>query len=217
MYPDVVTWNPLAGECLHKCSYCSTNSLMRFPIIKEKYTGEIRLDYKTLNKNLGKGKIIFVAAQNDLFANGVPFGFVCAILGQCYRYDNTYLFQTKNPRQFIEFSDLFPTETILCTTIETNREYIQMGNAPHPFDRAKAMRLLWKHEIQVTIEPIMSFDLNQLVTLIKMCNPCIVNIGADSKRNNLPEPSKEELLALINELEIFTMVAKKKNLNRLLK
>jgi hypothetical protein len=44
MYDWCVPWNPLAGECPHKCVYCSTKSLMFRPACKKKYSGELRLD-----------------------------------------------------------------------------------------------------------------------------------------------------------------------------
>ena len=60
-------------------------------------------------------------------------------------------------------------------------------------------------------------DLDEFAELIYYTTPNQVNIGADSKRNNLPEPSKEKVLALIAELEKFTVVKQKSNLARLLK
>ena len=44
----------------------------------------------------------------------------------------------------------------------------------------------------------------------------IIEDGADSnnKRNNLPEPSKQKVEALIKELEKFTKVNQKSNLKR---
>jgi hypothetical protein len=63
----------------------------------------------------------------------------------------------------------------------------------------------------------MDFDLREMVELIKECNPVQVNIGADSGNNNLPEPGKEKLLELIKELKKFTTIAKKTNLERLLR
>jgi DNA repair photolyase len=216
MYEGVVTWNPLAGECPHKCSYCSTHSLMRYPVIKAKYSGELRLDYKALNKNLGSGKIIFVCAQNDLFQHYIPEHWIHEVFNQCKKFNNTYLFQTKNPERFIPVIKEFPTKTILCTTIETNRIYPQMGNTPRPDQRSYAMNCISEFPKQVTIEPIFDFDLDELVLLIKMANPDQVNIGADSKNNHLPEPSKEKLLALIDELQKFTTIARKTNLARLL-
>jgi hypothetical protein len=62
----------------------------------------------------------------------------------------------------------------------------------------------------------MDFDLEEMVELIKRCNPVQVNIGADSGNNHLPEPSMEKLLALIDELQKFTTIARKSNLGRLL-
>ena len=94
-----------------------------------------------------------------------------------------------------------------------------MNNFPSPQDRA--LTLSWVHSIKkyITIEPIMDFDLLEFVEMIKTCNPIQVNIGADSshKRNRLPEPPKEKILELIDELEQFTTVVQKKNLTRLLK
>lgn len=71
-------------------------------------------------------------------------------------------------------------------------------------------------ETFVTIEPILDFNLNAMVDLLKQCNPEQVNIGADSGRNNLPEPSREKVLQLVSELQKFTVIHNKSNLQRLL-
>jgi hypothetical protein len=90
-----------------------------------------------------------------------------------------------------------------------------MGNTPTPQDRA-----YWLGEMPfnryLTIEPIMDFDLIELVTLVSIINPKQVNIGADSGNNNLPEPSTDKILALIDELKKFTVIDQKRNLSRLL-
>jgi protein gp37 len=217
MYPGFKTWNPLGGKCSHDCSYCSTNSLRRYPVIKEKYSGEVRL-YSDLFKLPKKSKTIFVVAQNDLFANNVPTEYVMRILKECRINDqHTYFFQTKNPDRFTSFLFDFPKGSILCTTIETNRHYPQMGFAPSTSDRAEAMHKITGFEKHVTIEPLFDFDLEEMVTLIKICHPAKVNIGADSKNNHLPEPSKDKLLALIDELKKFTVIDRKTNLERLLR
>ena len=209
------TWNPLAGKCEHNCSYCSTNRF-HYPVLKDKYSGSIRICEKTLKDNLGEFNCIFVAAQNDLFASNVPDDMINRILDRCKEFTNDYLFQTKNPGRILFFN--LP-ESKICTTIESNFHYWQMGNSPSPYQRAKYMEILAERgfETYVTIEPIMDFNLPNMVDLIKMCAPYQVNIGADSGKNNLPEPTKENILALIEELEKFTKVVKKSNLTRLLK
>jgi protein gp37 len=218
MYPGFDTWNPLAGECPHKCTYCSTNNWKkRMPVIREKYSGPLRLDEKQLSKNLGNGKTYFVCAQNDLFAKKVPDEFIEKVMDACEQYDNTYLFQTKNPKRFNEIpASWFPVNTILCTTIETNRYYPQMGKTPDVFNRAFEMSKIVGFTKYVTIEPIMDFDLEDMVDLIRLCGADKINIGADSKGNHLPEPSKEKLLALIDELKKFTVIDEKRNLGRIL-
>lgn len=215
MYEFAVTWNPLGGECQHKCAYCSTNNLRkRFKHLDEKYSGKPMLYYPKLPKS---DKLIFVCAQNDLFVPNVPSIYIESILQACS--ERMALIQTKNPKRVLDFLDYLSGNAIVCTTIETNRIYPQMGNTPSPQMRAYAMRDLSDEKVttQVTIEPIMDFDLEELVLLVKMCNPVQVNIGADSKRNNLPEPRKEKVIRLISELEKFTVVHQKKNLKRLLK
>ena len=217
MYEWAKTWNPLGGECPHKCLYCSTNSLKkRYEAVKNKYSGPLKLHF---NYPLLTDKILFVCAQNDLFAKEVPSAWIINILQRCKAKDNTYLFQTKNPARIKQFATLFPEKSIICTTIETNRWYKQMGMAPVTGERAMAMNehYLAGFKTQVTIEPIMDFDLRELVSLIEYCHPASVNIGADSKHNDLPEPSKEKILALIEELKKFTIIDQKRNLNRLLR
>jgi hypothetical protein len=90
-----------------------------------------------------------------------------------------------------------------------------MGNSPTPYERAWAMRN-WCINKYVTIEPIIDFDLEEMVELIRWCNPVQVNIGSDSGHNNLPEPSRTKLLALIEELKKFTTIHRKSNLGRML-
>lgn len=216
------TWNPLAGECPHRCSYCSTNKLMRYPGIKNKYSGEPRIDEKQMKTNLGKGNFIFVCAQSDLFAEGVPSGIIWQILDYCDEFDNQYLFQTKNPESIANYAEhpVISEKSVICTTIETNRHYPHiMRDSPTPLNRALAMNYL-SNDIGLksflTIEPVMDFDLDDFTEYIKNFNPVQVNIGADSGNNNLPEPSKEKIQELIERLKAFTKVELKTNLKRIM-
>ena len=128
------------------------------------------------------------------------------------------MFQTKNPNRVKEYKKLLPKSSIITTTIESNRFYPEiMHEAPTPKDRADAMNYLSKYlKTFVTIEPIMDFDLGEFVKILKKCNPSQINIGADTGRNNLPEPSKEKVKQLIDEINGFTTIHNKNNLKRML-
>ena len=65
-------------------------------------------------------------------------------------------------------------------------------------------------------EPIFDFDLDELVKLVVTANPEWINIGADSKKHNLPEPSKEKIKKLITTLQLKTDVKLKDNLKRIM-
>ena len=211
------TWNPLAGECPHKCSYCSTKSF-HWPSLKEKYSGELRLDEKAMKKSLGRGNTWFVCAQNDLFAADVSQEIIHWVLRRCREYpENTYVFQTKNPERMFYVGKLrWPENNIVGCTIETNREYVGLSDAPSMLERAQWMTRIQGRKF-ITIEPILDFDVDALAYWIKDINPEFVNIGADSKRHNLPEPSADKVNALIAEIKNAGIeIRQKHNLARLL-
>ena len=73
-----------------------------------------------------------------------------------------------------------------------------------------------KHK-HITIEPIMKFQLSLFVAAIELIKPEQINIGADSGKNNLPEPTSEEVHQLIDTLKNRGFnVYIKNNLKRLL-
>jgi len=240
MYPDHYTTNPLAYGCHragHKCSYCSTHSFTnRYENLKEKYSEHVILVETVLTGNTGSGKTIFVCNMTDMFAKDVPAEYIEKILRECRKYpDNTYLFQTKNPKRFLEFLEYYPEHSVLGTTIETNREDTieALTEAPSIISRVHAMcelrQVLWDSdkdwESFVTIEPILDFDIMEFEDIIKNIAPDFVNIGADSKvykfpgvYNNLvlPEPDGKKLKQFIRRLKNITEIREKSNLDRLL-
>lgn len=194
------TWNPIKGKCIHNCSYCY---MKRFP------QPELHLDEKELKADLGKGNKIFVGSSTDMFAENVPDEWIQKVLIYCETYNNTYYFQSKNVERIHSFKDLFPEKVILGTTIETNRFTLLAKYSQAPMFRASPILNF------VTIEPIMKFDLEDFVKIIKQIRPDFVNIGADSKNHHLPEPTWDEVMELKKELEKFTKVNLKDNLKRL--
>ena len=229
MYKGVVTWNPLGGECIHKCSYCYME-VMRKRYGQPKWCGEPRIDEKTLKTFRAKpGSTVFVQSINDLFAENVPEELIKRIVAKTheysYKYGCRFLFQSRNTPKMagwvqepIQIQNL-PRGSLIGTTIETDNPELAQGPTP-PEQRT----LIFPNSSVglyrfITIEPIMRFNLQKFLRIILSAYPQRVNIGANSKGAlKLPEPTAEEVLALIRELESRGIeVIQKSNLARILK
>lgn len=224
MYKFVTgTWNPISGKCPHRCPYC-------YMIKPDGELPPIHLREKELNGEFGENDFIFIGSGTDMFAEQVPSEWIRRVLDFCVSASNTlfnanqtkFLLQSKNPARILEFTDhsLFMNgQVVACTTIETNRHYPDfMGKAPLPQKRAEAMNLISSRGITtyVTVEPIMDFDLEEMLALIKMCNPEQVNIGKNSvKYITLPNPTLGKTVELVKELLKFTKVEIKENSGKL--
>lgn len=161
----------------------------------------------------------------------MPFEWINKVLDFCVDVTSNqkenertrFLLQTKNPARILEFINhplLKNGQVVVCTTLETNRHYPDiMNNAPLIKDRATAMAKIAEHRIltYVTVEPIMDFDLDEFVELIKMCKPEQVNIGKNSKEYIavLPNPTIGKTVELVKELMNFTKVEIKQNSGKL--
>ena len=207
MYPWVThTWNVIKGKCLHDCSYC---------YMKAYPQPELYFDTKELKTNLGSSNFIFVGSSCDMWADSIDAFWLDSIMKHCKDYPNKYLFQTKNPMRFTGYNYPHPLNVVYGTTIESNRHYPDISKAPTPRERLEAMLLLNLPKM-VSIEPIMDFDLDELIAWISRLKPEFISIGADSRRHNLPEPSATKIQYLIEELREITQVKIKANLGRLL-
>lgn len=201
------TWNPIHGRCPHACPYC---------YMRNKPVGDLRFDEHYLNDKLGEDRTIFIGSSCDMFALAVPSEWIHAVLKECRRHKNRYLFQTKNTERFAEFVGLFPKDTVFGTTLETNRSVTEA--APEQWRRAVFINMpqLAESAKMVSIEPIMDFDLGIFTSWLKHMKPNFVSIGADSQRSGLQEPPALKVQSLIVELNKFTEVKLKKNLRRLI-
>lgn len=210
MYSFVThTWNTVKGACPHGCEYCY--------MTKWGPQKPVRFDESELKTDLGEGNFIFVGSSCDMWADKIPAGWINTTLEHCAKYDNRYLFQSKDPNRFFGFRFNIPANSTVGTTIESNRLFIEMGHTPPPGNRAASLgEMSLEYETMVTIEPIMDFDLEYLVHLISDCRPKWVNIGANTHATvSVPEPPKGKVIELIAELEKFTEVKIKSNLKRI--
>lgn len=225
------TWTPLAGECPHRCSYCYVREMAkRFPSVRQKYSGALRLEPEEKWPKLGKGKRWFVGHMNDLWADAVDPDDRRKVLRYCCQWkQNEYVFQTKNPEGLRQHLQDMPAGTVLGVTIESNlwnenMGFADRGGPPSPITRLVETLILrdkWVGRLLfVTVEPIMEFGqrgVYDFVGWLEDCRPDWVNIGADSKGNRLPEPAPEEVVSLVQRLRALGIdVRLKPNLVRLL-
>ncbi|UCD56056.1 MAG: hypothetical protein JSV16_09390 [Candidatus Hydrogenedentota bacterium] len=125
--------------------------------------------------------------------------------------EKTFLVQSKCPKTLKRVK--FPANVIIGTTLETNRDELYKGisKAPGPSQRYEDF-LEVNHPVKmITIEPVMDFDLETMVSWIEDISPCMVWLGYDSRKNNLSEPELEDVKNLYWELgrRGFTVVLKK--------
>jgi len=221
MYAEAKTWNPFKG-CEFDCIYCepSFKRICRLynkcKLCKEyiPHTHPERLD------KVPKAKIIFVAGNGDISFCSPEF--VEKIIDVIVEHpqnsqhpDRTFYLQSKNPACFRQYIPLLPSNVILVTTLETNRDegYRKISKAPKPMKRFRDfLNLKWERKV-ITIEPIMDFD-HWFFDMITYVNPEYVWIGYNSKPKDvqLPEPPLEKTKYLIDKLRAFGIEVRGKEL-----
>jgi len=224
MYPWVTHMHEhLGGECPHKCKYCYVDH----PVSgrPSKYCGPLSLfehEFEVCYGGFKDTKTIFIEYMNDLFANAVSEAWINRIIAHCCVWpENTYVFQTKNPSRYLNYLDKFLPNSILGTTIETNRIIEGISEAPTPESRWLSMRhvssrMPTNFKLFVTIEPVLAFDVKTLASWIGDIHPHFLNLGADSKSHNLPEPTVKDVMDLVEELKQYGVELREKhNLARL--
>lgn len=218
MFEGLRTYNPYFG-CNHHCynDGCWAQKKMA-PRIGSALACELCYTFKPhfhperlVRARVPRGPKIFVGAHCDLFGQWVPEETILEILEFCRSIPKEmWFFETKNPGRYYEFLELFPENTVLSTTIETNRYYPKfMGQAPSPTIRFVEMRGISGYPKHISIEPVMDFDLHILSEWIRELHPVKVAVGYDSLHNSLPEPTTSKTLYLIAGLEVFTEVERK--------
>ena len=206
---DIITktWNPVIG-CLHNCVYCWARRLAETRLTHlEKYKDGFkpRLAEYELEKKFRK-QYVFACDMGDLFGDWVPREWILKVIDAVRSNPSSYfLFLTKNPKRFFEFSDAYPKNLVLGATIETNRDY-NVSNAPPQSERYKCMVELPYARKLISIEPIMDFDLDVFVQWIKDIAPVMVHVGYTKYNHRLPEPIIAKTKKLMEQLKSFTRV-----------
>jgi len=187
--------------------------------MKKRKVGTLRFAEKEMRTSLGQGNFIFLGSATDMWSEAVPSEWIVRALEYCKKFNNQYFFQSKSPARFEEFLDRLPPQSILCTTVETNREH-RFSEAPSTIDRLETMLKLRKdghsYPLHITIEPVMDFDVEEFARWIEAIRPEQVNIGANTNNDvQLPEPSRDKLMEFADTIAPYTDIHWKKNINRL--
>lgn len=219
MYPETKTWNPFKG-CEFDCIYCEPSfkricRLYNKCFYCKEYTPH---EHPERLDRIPSGKIIFVAGNGDI--SFCRPRFVHIIIETIKKHpDKTFYLQSKDPACFGRYIPVLPSNVILVTTLETNRDegYEKISKAPKPSERYKDFLALKYPRKVVTIEPVMEFDLMVFIAMIGRINPEYVWIGYNSKPKavQLPEPSKEKLKRFIKELRATGIEVRGKDLRGL--
>ena len=203
MYPlSVKQWNPFVG-CHFNCIYCYTSfrrQIKRFSKNKCNncynflpHTHPTRLD-NSLPRTEGD-EFIFTCSNGDVSFCSTPYlKKILTVIEQDKNTDKTFLIQSKNPKTFNRIQ--FPDNVILGVTLETNRDEYKISKAPKVSQRYKDFLKVKHNRKMITTEPIMDFDHREFVSWVKNIDPCMVWLGYDSGKNNLPEPSLEKFKKL---------------------
>lgn len=211
MYHEIKTWNPQVG-CKYDCIYCKP-SFKR--LVNRTWYQQGRkcsgcrdfLPHEHPNRLKSfpskQHKTVWSCAHGDI-TFGKP-SFIRMVIAKTKKHpDREFYFQSKNPDCFRQYlSDFLKPNTILLTTLETNRDegYRKISQAPLPSKRFQAFRdLNWKRKI-VTVEPVLDFDEDVFGGWIKEIHPELVWIGYNSHPNiKLPEPSLKKTKNFIDRL-----------------
>jgi hypothetical protein len=154
---------------------------------------------------LPSDRVIFVESNGDI--SFCPPAFVDQIV-DVMRNDKkkgrVFLLQSKSPACFADILQRLPENTVLMTTIETNRDsgYSAVSKAPLPSQRFQDfLQLAWPRKAMV-MEPILQFDLNVTLQWATALKPEAIFIGFESKRKcSLQEPTPAEVEQLHRELQ----------------
>ena len=207
-YKNTVSWSPFQG-CAFKCKYCEQSFQRQAKRKLHKclkcYNYEPHYHSERLNK-VPDSRIVAVCGNSDIsFCNPEYMHKIIDVMKHDEKKGRLWFVQSKNPSCFMQYLRDFPENTVLLTTLETNRDegYQKVSKAPPPSERYLMFRDLPYPRKVVTIEPIMEFDFDCFLDWMLNIKPEAVYVGYESSRYEMPfkEPHMEKVLDFIVALK----------------
>lgn len=192
------TWNVFVG-CKYDCTYCNAKVLARTRLKHNlRYRDGFEKPHlvpELLTRGFNPGDLVFICYMGDIsFATRYELWQILRRV-ECY-LGTDFLLISKNPAYFLRWPDPLPQNTIVGTTLETNRNH-GLSKAPAPLKRWIDLQALKHPRKFLSIEPVMDFDPRELTRWIGLLGPTIIEVGADNYHHNLPEPSWEKVEQLL--------------------
>ena len=216
MYPETKTYNPFLG-CLYDCVYCESSFKKVLRWISRRNKCQDCRDYRPhyhperlRTASIPSAKTIFVFGQGDIAFCEPEYVRKTIRLIKSHRpkIRKEYYFQSKNPACLEQYIGEYPWNSIMVTTLETNRDegYELISRSPVPSVRFRDFLGLDYPRKVVTIEPVMDFDLDEFLEwMLKLKDQeslRYVWFGYNSNPDKvqLPEPSEEKSQEFVNLL-----------------
>jgi hypothetical protein len=204
------SWSLFVG-CKFDCVYCKDSYLPMAQMMGRTQhcprclTYEPHTHSERFNRKPSE-RVLFVASTGDIsFCDPSFVDQIVAGMRADKKKDRVFLLQSKNPACFANILQRLPENTVLMTTIETNRDsgYSAVSKAPLPSQRFQDfLKLNWPRKAMV-MEPILKFDLDIIKQWAMALKPEVIFIGLESHRKceDLVEPSPSEVQDLHRELQ----------------
>jgi hypothetical protein len=207
-YKGTISWSPFQG-CDFGCVYCEQSFQRQ---AKRKLHDCLKCSSYEPHyhaERLGKvpgDRVIAVCGNSDIsFCKPRFMHKIIEVMKQDEKKGRVWLVQSKNPKCLEPYLSDFPKNTVLLTTLETNRDdgYDKVSKAPPPSVRYEMFRDLHYPRKIVVIEPIMEFDFGVFLNWILSIGPEAVYVGFESSRYEMPfsEPHMEKVLDFIVALK----------------
>jgi len=204
----VKTFNPVTGchgpEGKGPCVYCFAKMLAEGKLADTpKYRDcGFKPTYhpKVFEKDLGRNNIYFVCDMGDLWGDWVPNNWIQDVWRKCASADasNVFWFLTKNPSRYLRFlieNGLYPRSNFVFGVTSERDD----GNRILPM--LALIGTFPDTHTFVSMEPIMDFDAERMISWLSRLQPEFIYIGYDSGNHHLPEPPLEKVEALISTLQ----------------
>lgn len=185
-------WHPFTG-CGYRCRYCD-----RFRRSRPRYhPGQLnQIPNASFISVCPDGDIVFCSPR---YTKKV----LEAARQEALHRKVWFTFQSKKPGYFRQFLGKLPEISILCTTLETNRDsgYGNISKAPPPSERYRQFKSLdWPHKM-VLVTPMLDFDVEQFAEQLVALQPMTVYFAYNSYKNiELPEPPLMKVHELMDQL-----------------